>query len=900
MITFVLCTGVGGDLGELLMKGMRRGDSKAVASLNKREVSRTEVDELKKQRKVANDFMRGFCKELVANADKVLFEPDEGKKGDEKARVQKTRTAMAIKTLFTKRLERDQYFGGGVKLADLVDFKMWLLEADRLGIELDGRFVQSLVESELMLQFTQYKGDDFRKVMNEVSGNNNRVNEAYVFDALRNEFRAQMAQLAVITSQPEKYGEEFFHHDVRLHGTRAPITPMQMWDFFKEKRTEFSLALVPVEVEKFVDKIEAPKKEEVLQAFFNEHSKNPYDPTSPKPGFRIPAKVKVSWITADPSKPQYQDPARVRTLLEVFPQYNPLLSPLMNAVNFAAAPHAEMELYRAAYFHDIINRDMFALRDEFIGVPLSSNGYLDAFAVSQGFESPVACASLVGALAQPDGIFAAVESFKNVSYYQNAKKFDYDSLAVREARKRAPIYAACAALSLQSPLSIAGTWVTLSKNPEPVPIELFLPKYREQHEKMLAMESARKFMTKLRKEFESAGQGQENNIVINRVLADTYKKKPEETKEFYDRFSIENAKELEPLRKAYLDSYYLVNQVDDRPKGTERHLTQNDFHKLFFDKSEPLSTAAGKYQVRPWPPVLTVKPARAQINPGDIRDIPNVAIDAVQQVNKLRLQAANPAVPVPWDGFIVAKQPFLFWISDETKEEVPEKLADVRGKVLTAWKIEQARDTFALPLAKQVARALQVGTKGDPNKLTQELVKMLGRGPDDRTVILLNKVAPLAMTSADDRGGPIMYSTYALPRDTILYPRPDTVQHIVSFPNLNGPIKIGSAKLDEINKELFEAYKAGIKNKTGQHLVQILTNKPQTAFYAAVLESLPEPKREEFVRSYRTPQDTFAQECFEYYAGNAYKVLRQSLRERWGWDVTEENAKNFDDKAGGG
>src|SRR6516164_8700100 len=58
MITFVLCTGVGGDLSDRLVHlfAPRRGD--AVAELNSYNVYRRELDDLRQRRDIADLFMR--------------------------------------------------------------------------------------------------------------------------------------------------------------------------------------------------------------------------------------------------------------------------------------------------------------------------------------------------------------------------------------------------------------------------------------------------------------------------------------------------------------------------------------------------------------------------------------------------------------------------------------------------------------------------------------------------------------------------------------------------------------------------------------------------------------------------------------------------------------------------
>ena len=70
-----------------------------------------------------------------------------------------------------------------------------------------------------------------------------------------------------------------------------------------------------------------------------------------------------------------------------------------------------------------------------------------------------------------------------------------------------------------------------------------------------------------------------------------------ETKDFYHRYDIEGAKELEPLYKAYLAYIDDVNIMEGRGSAPEKKLTKDDFWKLFFDGGESFSATGDRYQV---------------------------------------------------------------------------------------------------------------------------------------------------------------------------------------------------------------------------------------------------------------------------------------------------------------
>ena len=90
-------------------------------------------------------------------------------------------------------------------------------------------------------------------------------------------------------------------------------------------------------------------------------------------------------------------------------------------------------------------------------------------------------------------------------------------------------------------------------------------------------------------------------------------------------------------------------------------------------------------------------------------------------------------------------------------------------------------------------------------------------------------------------GGKRFYTPFIVPKDAFSYPREEMSKELLSLANLKKPIEIGYPKLDEYNKALFEA------GKTTGRVVQILANKPRTAFYVACVTFKPkDPEMREF------------------------------------------------------
>src|SRR3954451_21414080 len=74
MITFVFCTGVGGDLSDRLLN-LFRPRGAAVGSIKGHTIARNDFYDLRRQRDVANEFMRNCAKQAVKNlGDKITSE----------------------------------------------------------------------------------------------------------------------------------------------------------------------------------------------------------------------------------------------------------------------------------------------------------------------------------------------------------------------------------------------------------------------------------------------------------------------------------------------------------------------------------------------------------------------------------------------------------------------------------------------------------------------------------------------------------------------------------------------------------------------------------------------------------------------------------------------------------
>jgi hypothetical protein len=192
------------------------------------------------------------------------------------------------------------FFGGGsmTSVRDLLDFKMWLHEADRLGINISDEALMKMARQDALNQVP--KGNDvFRQVYTLLAKRYRGLSEDELNAAIRNEYRARLARVAVLGFEAA--------------GANVPpaVTPYDIYQFYKENRTENSIALLPVTADRkeFLSSIAEPKEEE-LRAFYNKYKKREDDPGASEPGFKAPPKRTIEWVRAQADSPFYKQEAK--------------------------------------------------------------------------------------------------------------------------------------------------------------------------------------------------------------------------------------------------------------------------------------------------------------------------------------------------------------------------------------------------------------------------------------------------------------------------------------------------------------------------------------------------------------------------------------------------------------
>src|SRR5262249_25124833 len=96
--------------------------------------------------------------------------------------------------------------------------------------------------------------------------------------------------------------------------TREPITPQEMWEFYKKKRAEHDVAVIPIYAENFAALVKAPEANDLAELYRKRRDK-PYDPSQEENGLQSPQKVAAQFVMGDPESKHYKGAAQALTML---------------------------------------------------------------------------------------------------------------------------------------------------------------------------------------------------------------------------------------------------------------------------------------------------------------------------------------------------------------------------------------------------------------------------------------------------------------------------------------------------------------------------------------------------------------------------------------------------------
>jgi hypothetical protein len=255
-------------------------------------------------------FYQQFLTQAIQNYE-ALRREQQTLNGQGKAEAASYAAALArpVAVMFWRQTHPGQlYFGGTLAVDDLLDFLLWRQQADKLKITLTDEDVRREVNSEVGSEaLTGNEPKDAEKLRNLLRGAVRNYTPKELYAALRDEFRVRLAQEALLGTSPGAR----LALGTPLASTDLPngATPEQFWEFYKDKQTKLDVGFIKVPVKQFIDQVKEEPTDKELRDLFEKYKNAEPGPEREQPGFKVPRRVKVEWVSANPDGPFYQKKA---------------------------------------------------------------------------------------------------------------------------------------------------------------------------------------------------------------------------------------------------------------------------------------------------------------------------------------------------------------------------------------------------------------------------------------------------------------------------------------------------------------------------------------------------------------------------------------------------------------
>jgi hypothetical protein len=310
MFSFVACSGLqgGGDLATWV-QGLfsNRAQGGEVASIDGKKVTYMQMRELQRQRQLANSFMLAASNLAMNNIIQELRPPNTGAQPDFRQQFEfetKIRNNREIQRLQSRVVDprtgqpdpKRPYFGGSYDADGLLEFMVWQRQADKLDVDISPEDMEK--EITRLTEGRVERKADFAKVEAHLRQEYGRYTPETLKEALRHEFRVQLAQIAMLGLSSNN-----------LTRVPDPVTPQDFWDWYKDKRTEITVDLLPVKVEDYLAQVKEQPQEKDLQELYKKGKDREFFPESKEPAFKQPRRVSIEWISAKSDSPGYKQAA---------------------------------------------------------------------------------------------------------------------------------------------------------------------------------------------------------------------------------------------------------------------------------------------------------------------------------------------------------------------------------------------------------------------------------------------------------------------------------------------------------------------------------------------------------------------------------------------------------------
>jgi hypothetical protein len=176
---------------------------------------------------------------------------------------------------------------------ELMEFKLWLTKADKLGVEFVERDVADLVNEEFFRRLTN---EDMKAIEDGLRGKHG-YSPDLLKEALADEFKVRLAQTAVL-------GEAVLRPYAGVYDD-----PYDYFRFYKEQTSAARFGMITVPAENYVSRVQGQPTQTELQDIFRKSKNVEPNPALPSPGLKEPRKLKLAWLEATGNEPYYKQAA---------------------------------------------------------------------------------------------------------------------------------------------------------------------------------------------------------------------------------------------------------------------------------------------------------------------------------------------------------------------------------------------------------------------------------------------------------------------------------------------------------------------------------------------------------------------------------------------------------------
>jgi hypothetical protein len=229
-------------------------------------------------------FLLGDARQRIAD---TLSAPNAKAEDREVARYYQT--AFNLQDLLMASREEHYFVGAPNRTRrDLLEFRLWQLKADQLGIKFGRDDVKKMIVNEFDGAF---RSDvNVRKYMQNTPG----FTMEATLDAIGEEFRVRAAQAAVMG------------HSIRFGRGPGFATPYEAFEYYRDQTSPSFYEVIPVPAQGFLNKVTGEPTQAQIDELYRKYKDDEPDPRRETPGFKEPRKIKLAYFGITGEEPYYK------------------------------------------------------------------------------------------------------------------------------------------------------------------------------------------------------------------------------------------------------------------------------------------------------------------------------------------------------------------------------------------------------------------------------------------------------------------------------------------------------------------------------------------------------------------------------------------------------------------